>query len=281
MAKAGKKEPAPARERLRGLIDADGAGVVLTRVGRSMVPHLGLYFVAWRSGEGPVSAGERRCDLVLAKSSDLGIDPYTIIEVEIAGEDEEAMRLPPSPDPAIARVTRPTTWLARIVAQDVPDADLERIRDTLRKPVRLSHPVLGDFEYDRSLRSYQGRIDWDGRALPLSLLCPDPKRTKTVLKHVDAVLAAWPQWRERAPLFAADKLLALKNGEWRDEDDDGNALPPITRDEFAARLVPESVDIAESGRVTVWFEDGDLFFGHAVHVAGKADGKLGRAGIAG
>jgi hypothetical protein len=279
MTKAGKKQGSPIRERLRGLIDANGGGEHSTRVGKRMVPLLGFSLAAWRSGDGPVTEDERRCDLVLKKETDLEIDPYTIVELEVADDDDEKCRLPP--DPVLDRYKKPTTWLTRVVAIGVSDPELERIRDAMQAPVRSTHPTLGEFEYDRSLRAFSGAVDWNGRRVPLSLGCPDPKRPKRVLKHAESLLANWQDWQHRAPAFAADRLLALKNGEWADEDDDGKRAPPITRDEFLARLSPNSIEIQESGRLTFWFDDGDLFSGHLVHVDGKVDGKITKAGIGG
>lgn len=270
--------PSANRERLRVLVDALGGCRHSRRVGDQWVDLLGLSLAAWRAPDGRLSTERRRCELVLAKGQHLdAIPPYAIVDVELAGESDASCRLPP--DELFQRAD--PTWLTRIVAVDVADPELEAMRTALKTPVRIRHPQLGDFEYDRSIRSFGGGIDWDGRRVALHLTCTDPAQPEAVLAHADALLARWAQWQQRAPAFAAERLLSLKNEAWSEEDDDGEELPPLTHAQFVARLSPNSIGIDEGGSVSFWFDDGDLFFGHAIHVNGNVDGTLDDAGIAG
>lgn len=69
---------------------------------------------------------------------------------------------------------------------------------------------------------------------------------------------------KQAKAFAARELLELKNEVWSDGDEDANPIP-ITAEQFAQRMTLTSLNIA-SDKVSFWFDDGDLFFGHAILV---------------
>ena len=45
----------------------------------------------------------------------------------------------------------------------------------------------------------------------------------------------------------------------------------ITREQFMERLELDAVQISADGRFEFWFNDGDLFWGHAIHVTGSLD----------
>ena len=81
---------------------------------------------------------------------------------------------------------------------------------------------------------------------------------------------------ERAANYAAAKLLKLKNDSW--EEEDGRI---VSHEEFKERLVISSITLDHDGEVVIYFEDGDLFFGHHVMVTENSDGTLDRAEIQG
>ena len=66
---------------------------------------------------------------------------------------------------------------------------------------------------------------------------------------------------EAVEAFAGSALLDLKNDVWREEDE-----APLTATEFTAKLSLEGVDAFSDGTFEVYFDDGDLFWGHSVRV---------------
>ncbi len=81
---------------------------------------------------------------------------------------------------------------------------------------------------------------------------------------------------DRAKIHAANRLLPLKNDSW--EEEDGRQ---IESREFIERLAIQSVTLDHDGDVVMYFEDGDLFFGHHVMVTQKQDGEWDRAELQG
>lgn len=81
---------------------------------------------------------------------------------------------------------------------------------------------------------------------------------------------------QQAAAYAAHKLLALKNDSW--EEEDGRV---ISQEEFEERLIISSVTLDHSGRLVMYFDDGDLFFGHDILVTKSIDGEFDRASIQG
>ncbi len=80
--------------------------------------------------------------------------------------------------------------------------------------------------------------------------------------------------------YAAAELLDLYNDVWAGNSDDADTESgPGTPAGFARRLTLDDVHIADSGSLSLWYDDGDLFRGHVVVVQVDADGNFTDAGI--
>jgi hypothetical protein len=95
------------------------------------------------------------------------------------------------------------------------------------------------------------------------------EKARAIYRAVDSVV-------DRTANYAASKLLELKNDSW--EEEDGKV---ISHQEFKERLVISSITLDHDGDLVIYFEDGDLFFGHHVMVTESSDGSLDRAEIQG
>ena len=79
-------------------------------------------------------------------------------------------------------------------------------------------------------------------------------------------------WDEKVRSFAADQLLEQANDWAQDAAGNEDGEPEeITREQFMERLELDAVQISADGRFEFWFNDGDLFWGHAIHVTGALD----------
>ena len=79
-------------------------------------------------------------------------------------------------------------------------------------------------------------------------------------------------WDEKVRAFAAQELLDQAN-DW-DQDSAGNEdrePEEITREQFMERMELDAVQISADGSFEFWFNDGDLFWGHSIHVTGSLD----------
>ena len=68
-------------------------------------------------------------------------------------------------------------------------------------------------------------------------------------------------WQKRILDYAAKSLLELKNDAWIDSEDEC-----VTAEEFIARMTLREISIEKPDKIIFWFDDGDLFHGHTIHV---------------
>jgi hypothetical protein len=78
---------------------------------------------------------------------------------------------------------------------------------------------------------------------------------------------------ERCSALIADESLDSYNSNWRIGDvlqADGRTTrlerPELTGEEFRSRLALRSVEVTGSGLASIWYECGDLFWGHSFSV---------------
>jgi len=121
------------------------------------------------------------------------------------------------------------------------------------------HRRLGELRYDLDLGWWEGRVSFGGVKGVSFHLEADRECPEAILDRAAKTLAAVRCADLKA--YAAKKLLRLKNDDWLGDDE-----KPFTARSFQARLSPESVGMSEEGTVTVYFNDGDLFWGHVVVV---------------
>ena len=80
------------------------------------------------------------------------------------------------------------------------------------------------------------------------------------------------EWDRRVRSLAADKLLSLAN-DWEADaaGSEEREAEEITREDFISRMELDAVQVYEDGAFDFWFNDGDLFWGHAIHVTGSLE----------
>lgn len=143
------------------------------------------------------------------------------------------------------------------------DAALEAVRQRLQIPIILDDPELGRLELDRSLNIAAGHITWNGHPARLTLSCRDPGQPEAAANAAKTLRRAQPKWDHAARAFAAARLLALKNDDWLEEDEE-----PLAPEAFTRRLTLNDMTIGDDGSWSLWFDDDDMFAGHAILVRG-------------
>lgn len=122
------------------------------------------------------------------------------------------------------------------------------------------HTVLGRLVYDDNVGWWKTKVRFGGaEGVELHVAGP-PTMGDDVLDRAAEKLHATDAGALRA--YAAEKLLELKNGSWLSDDEE-----PVDAETFASRLTPQSFGVDEEGGVSVFFDDGDLFWGHVVIVS--------------
>jgi uncharacterized protein (TIGR03067 family) len=162
-------------------------------------------------------------------------------------------------DGLIDRLARETD-AALIARHRVPPARMQRFRQR--------HPDLGELEWDANLDWWRGHVAWAGHSHVRFNVGGSKDagaglfdRAAAILRRMDA-LAIYR--------YAAAGLLTTHNDGWRkwvDEAGKASESPVLSAEEFMAKLSPEAVSIDADGGVDVYFNDGHLFWGHAVVVS--------------
>ena len=228
----------------------------------------------WRIPGGPVHRQALRLQWPGLSRAELdahrvGIAPWSVVRLRVDA-------LPPAVD--LGATDMPTVDGAGLAV--VEDADLSELARLLQQPVVLDDPRFGRLTLARSLGCFEAATTWDGDPVQLSI--PATGEALSGARTTAAALFAEPgAWRERVRACAVAQLLPLKNHTWRDEDEDGQLEPPLTAPDVASRLTLARIDVREGGGFSVWFDDGGLFFGHAIEVRGTLDGGCETASIMG
>ena len=163
----------------------------------------------------------------------------------------------------------------RLLLLDLPepgfDPDLKAILEEQKKPVTFWEEGLGTFTLDRRVDWFETEVDWLGGQI--SLVFDAGEDRAGALQNAKALLADAASWDERIRAYAADDLLASAN-DWAEDGE-------ITREQFIQRMELESIEIRADGSFEFWFADGDMFYGHSIHVSGGMEHGPDRADMEG
>lgn len=154
----------------------------------------------------------------------------------------------------------------RLLLLDLPepgfDPDLKAILEEQKKPVTFWEEGLGTFALNRQVNWFETELDWLGTRISL-VFDRDESRADCVM-NAKALLAGAAEWDRRVRAYAADELLSSAN-DWAEGEEE------ITREQFMERMELESVEVREDGAFEFWFADGDMFYGHSIHVTGDLE----------
>lgn len=153
----------------------------------------------------------------------------------------------------------------RLLLLDLPepafDPDLKAILEEQKKPVTFWEEGLGTFTLNRQVDWFETEVNWLGGQI--SLVFDAEEDRAEALRKAKALLASAASWDKRVREYAADDLLASAN-DWAEDGE-------ITREQFIQRMELESIEIRADGSFEFWFADGDMFYGHSIHVSGDME----------
>ena len=146
------------------------------------------------------------------------------------------------------------------------DPEMKAILEEQKKPVSIWVPELGTFTLNRLVNWFEAEVEWLGQ--PARLDIDREEDWDACVEQAKALMAGQKGWDEKVRAFAADQLLEQAN-DWAQDAAEGEEPEEITREQFMERLELDAVQISAGGRFEFWFNDGDLFWGHAIHVTGS------------
>lgn len=140
------------------------------------------------------------------------------------------------------------------------DPELKAILNEQVKPVTLETEDLGTFTLSRSMHWFERQIDWPDQSVLFTFNQDEDQQDS--LSTIRGLLADPAGWDTRLRGFAAEVLLDAVNETLEDE--------PVSGEEFAQSLSPESVQAGPDGSFSVWYGS-DLLFGQAACIGGTLD----------
>ena len=149
----------------------------------------------------------------------------------------------------------------------------------------IQDEVLGELTLDKDHDAFEGEIQWCGKGVRLSLEVnaeskPSWTRARNAAKRL---VTDQETWDKAMRDFAAKNLTGLANN-WLSQDEESARDPetaPITEEEFAQRILLTEVSVSPGGRFTAYYNDDDMFWGHAVEVSGSLKKGITYANLAG
>lgn len=148
------------------------------------------------------------------------------------------------------------------------DPEMKAILEEQKKSVSIWVPELGTFTLNRLVNWFEAEVEWLGQ--PARLDIDREEDWDACVEQAKALMAGQKGWDEKVRAFAAQELLDQAN-DWAQDAAEGEEPEEITREQFMERLELDAVQISADGRFEFWFNDGDLLWGHAIHVTGSLD----------
>ncbi len=172
-------------------------------------------------------------------------------------------------DECVPKYTTPekfNAW-AVIEVQDTSAScpELQTVIDAYNKPVIIEDDVLGTLTLDKDYGMFETEILWNGKKISLTLeVDKENKATWTRARNAaKKFLEEQEMWSKSMPMFAAQQLLQNAT-EWQESDE-----KPLTVMKFAKRISLTSLTITSGGSFTAYYDDDDIFYGHAIEVCGS------------
>ena len=170
--------------------------------------------------------------------------------------------------------------LINVLEENASNEKLKALKAYYAKPITIENE-LGSFALDREFSWFEGIVNWNGVEAHVYLETDEEdgdtaKQAMKVLKRVvDNIVENDIKYRE----FAAEELTELAN-EWMDASDEIDT-EEITKEIFMKRMEMSEIMVSSNGSLSLFYDDDDMFWGHAVEVCGSLKKGVTSAGIVG
>lgn len=171
--------------------------------------------------------------------------------------------------------------LIKILEEDVKNEKLEEIKEYLQKPVTIESQ-FGTFQLDRELSWFACEMDWCGNEVSVTLESDEDceetaNKAMSIFQQIAKDKAGFDK---KSREYASEQLLELAN-DWLADDDSEDKPDEITKEMFMESMELDDLCVNSDGSITLYYDDGDMFWGHAIEVDIEEDGTYSDANIAG
>ena len=169
--------------------------------------------------------------------------------------------------------------IVKVLEENVQNDRLLEYKEYLSKPVEIDTPY-GKFVLDRSMSWFEGEIELNGLDFTAFLETDEDngETAELALKVFLKTAENFEDFDRKNKEFAADNLLDLAH-EWQESDEGENE--PLTREQFIEAIGVSEWTVTPYGNMTLYYYDGDIFWGHAIEINIDEDGTIEDADIAG
>ena len=169
--------------------------------------------------------------------------------------------------------------IVKVLEENVQNDKLLEYKEYLSKPVEIDTPY-GKFVLDRSMSWFEGEIELNGLDFTAFLETDEDngETAELALRVFLKTAENFEDFDRKNKEFAADNLLDLAH-EWRESDEGENE--PLTREQFIEAIGVSEWTVTPYGNMTLYYYDGDIFWGHAIEINIDEDGTIEDADIAG
>lgn len=169
--------------------------------------------------------------------------------------------------------------IVKVLEENVQNDKLLEYKEYLSKPVEIDTPY-GKFVLDRSMSWFEGEIELNGLDFTAFLETDEDngETAELALKVFLKTAENFEDFDRKNKEFAADNLIDLAH-EWQESDDGENE--PLTREQFIEAIGVSEWTVTPYGNMTLYYYDGDIFWGHAIEINIDEDGTIEDADIAG
>lgn len=180
----------------------------------------------------------------------------------------------------LVRMAEKSMMLVTVLETAYKDDELEMILQDSLKPVFYIDEVLGEFELDKSVKTFEKQISWAGEEGNLYFDWDEDENTlKAALETAYELFKNQKEWNMKIRRYAAEELIELAN-DWLQDNEEAE-IDEITKDMFMNFMELDSISVYPDGDFNLFFFDGDMFWGHSIIVSGNIHGDLTSAEIAG
>lgn len=173
--------------------------------------------------------------------------------------------------------------LVKIVEDSITDERLESVLKEYRKKVVIEDEVLGEFVLDKDLEMFEGSIERNGKKIILYLEIEkdDPETWDNAHENMKRFISELDIRDKEMREFSAESLTDLANDWLEDSVEDDEEIEEINEEDFAQRIDLCEISVDDEGSYTVYYSDGDMFWGHSIQVCGTFEEGIQSADMVG
>ena len=168
-------------------------------------------------------------------------------------------------------------FVTGLIADGLSDPRLDKLLAKYLKPVYKDDPELGRFTLERQYDWFEGKVDWLGTELSVTLELDrsEGKTANKALQHLKTLCADIKGYDNHLRSQIAKKYLGEIN-DWNLRDE------PFTEEELCSMIHISELSVKRDGKIQAYYvESGDLLGGHAFEITASVKGDIYRIDFVG